>query len=126
MNTTISTVHLKKTAEEMAAVMVKHKVMGTSTKEIWNDYEVSEFVNSIVREAEDKNRDNPFHVLDYPRTKVRIVINFDYHDLEDSAGNIIRDASLRDVVAIDHPYVNRDIDYEALSQELGAVAGIFV
>lgn len=126
MKTTISTVHLKKTAEEMAEVMVKHKVMGTSTKKIWNDYEVSEFVNSIVSEAEDEDRFGPFHVLDYPRTKVRIVINYDYHELEDTAGNIVKDAFLRDVVAIDYPYANRAIDYEALSQELGAVAGIFV
>lgn len=126
MKTTINTVYLKKTAEEMAGIMVKHKVMGTSTRKIWNDYEVSEFVNSIVSEAEDETRDNPFHLLDYPRTKVRIVINYDYHELEDAAGNIVKDVFLRDVVAIDYPYANRAIDYEVLSQELGAVAGIFV
>lgn len=126
MNTKISTVHLKKTAEDMAVVMVKHKVMGTSTKKIWNDYEVSEFINSIITEAENQDRIGPFNVLDFPRTKVRVIINYDYHDVEDETGIVVKDAYLRDVVAIDYPLVNRNMDYDALTHELGAVANIFV
>lgn len=126
MKILISTDNLRKTAEELAEVMVRNNAMGTHGSKIWNGIEARDFVNTIIREVENEDRFGSFLELTYPKTHVRVIVHYDFHETELAEGTIVRDAYIRDILAVDHPWPLRDTDYEALSQELGAAAGIFV
>ena len=126
MSIKITTENLRKTAEEMAEVMTRHNAIATSSHDIfWNELERRDFVNSIVREAQDEDRWAYFEMT-YAYSQTRLIITFGFKAEEIVDGETVREAFIRDIVAVDHPGFNPNVDYEALTRDLSQVAGILV
>lgn len=125
MNAKISTDNLRKTAEEMSEVMTRHNAMATSTEIFWNELERRNFVESIIREAEDEDRWSYFEMT-YSYTQTRLIITFGFKEEAMVDGESVREAFIRDIIAVDHPGINPNVNYEALTRDLSEVAGILV